>query len=137
MPIYEYECATCGDIHEALQKISDPPLTDCTRCGASTLTKRVTAAAFRLAGSGWYETDFKQDKKRNLKESSGPETTGAGDSAGGSARSGTSPGTSASATPAPSTATGSGSATASASSADTGSGKGPAGSKPGAMSGAP
>ena len=59
MPIYEYECQECGYRHEALQKISDDPLTDCPSCGASALRKLVSAAGFRLSGSGWYETDFK------------------------------------------------------------------------------
>jgi putative FmdB family regulatory protein len=66
MPIYEYRCTACGHELEKLQKISDPPLTDCPACGQASLTKLVSAAAFRLKGGGWYETDFKKDGKRNL-----------------------------------------------------------------------
>ncbi|WP_439102330.1 FmdB family zinc ribbon protein [Congregibacter sp.] len=66
MPIYEYQCTECGELHEALRKISDPPLTDCPACGKPALRKKVSAAAFRLAGSGWYETDFKSGNKKNL-----------------------------------------------------------------------
>jgi putative FmdB family regulatory protein len=66
MPIYEYQCQDCGKELEALQKISDAPLVDCPECGASTLKKKVSAAAFRLKGGGWYETDFKTGKKKNL-----------------------------------------------------------------------
>ncbi len=66
MPIYEYECKACGHRHEALQKVSDPLLTDCPECGKPTLIKLISAAGFRLSGSGWYETDFKTDNKRNL-----------------------------------------------------------------------
>ncbi|HZP67254.1 MAG TPA: zinc ribbon domain-containing protein [Rudaea sp.] len=68
MPIYEFECATCGDRFDRLQKLSDPDPERCPQCGASSVRRRVTAPAFRLAGSGWYETDFKKDgdKKRNL-----------------------------------------------------------------------
>lgn len=66
MPIYEYACRDCGFELEALQKLSEPPLTDCPDCHASSLVKKVSAAAFRLSGSGWYETDFKKDGKRNL-----------------------------------------------------------------------
>lgn len=29
MPIYEYQCSTCGDVIEALQRLSDPPLQTC------------------------------------------------------------------------------------------------------------
>jgi putative FmdB family regulatory protein len=59
MPIYEYRCAACGARHDALQKVSDSPLTDCPRCGAAALSKALTAAGFQLKGSGWYATDFK------------------------------------------------------------------------------
>ena len=68
MPIYEYECKACGDRHEAIQKLKDAPLTDCPTCGKPELKKLVSAVGFRLAGSGWYETDFKKDGKRNLAE---------------------------------------------------------------------
>jgi putative FmdB family regulatory protein len=68
MPIYEFECTECGDVFERLQKISDADPTVCPNCGAGRIRRKLTAPAFRLAGSGWYETDFKKDgdKKRNL-----------------------------------------------------------------------
>jgi len=66
MPIYEYRCAECGHELEKLQKISDAPLVDCPACGKPALQKLVSAAGFRLKGSGWYETDFKKDKKKNI-----------------------------------------------------------------------
>ena len=68
MPIYEFECTDCGERFERLQKLSDPDPTDCPTCGKPRVKRRLTAPAFRLAGSGWYETDFKKDgdKKRNL-----------------------------------------------------------------------
>jgi putative FmdB family regulatory protein len=59
MPIYAYKCQSCGHAKDVLQKISDPQLTVCPACGASTFTKQVTAAGFQLKGSGWYATDFK------------------------------------------------------------------------------
>lgn len=70
MPIYEYECKECGHAFDALQKISDEPLSDCPDCGISSLRKLVSAPNFRLKGSGWYETDFKDKNKRNLAGSS-------------------------------------------------------------------
>ena len=66
MPIYEYVCEACEQTHDALQKMSDDPLTDCPNCGASALTKKLSAPGFRLSGSGWYETDFKSGNKRNV-----------------------------------------------------------------------
>ena len=69
MPIYEYQCEACGHYLETLQKISDPPLTDCHKCGKPALKKLVSAAAFRLKGGGWYETDFKTGNKKNVAQS--------------------------------------------------------------------
>ncbi len=68
MPIYEYQCASCGTVFDNLQKMSDPDPSECPKCELPQISRRVTAPSFRLAGSGWYETDFKKegDKKRNL-----------------------------------------------------------------------
>lgn len=66
MPIYQYQCQHCGHELEALQKISDAPLTDCPECKENRLVKQVTAPSFRLKGSGWYETDFKSGNQKNL-----------------------------------------------------------------------
>lgn len=59
MPIYAYRCEACGFAKDALQKISDPVLTDCPQCGKSTFKKQLTAAGFQLKGTGWYVTDFR------------------------------------------------------------------------------
>ena len=59
MPIYAYKCESCGHSMDALQKLSDAPLTVCPACGKQALSKQVTAAGFQLKGSGWYATDFK------------------------------------------------------------------------------
>lgn len=67
MPIYEYACGSCGRRLEKLQKLGDAPLADCPACREPALRKLVSAAAFRLKGSGWYETDFKDGKsQKNL-----------------------------------------------------------------------
>ena len=68
MPIYAFQCAECGHSFDRLQKMSDPDPERCPACGAASVKRQLTAPAFRLAGSGWYETDFKKDgdKKRNL-----------------------------------------------------------------------
>jgi putative FmdB family regulatory protein len=66
MPIYEYECQACGHVFDALQKMSDGPLTDCPDCSEPQLRKLLSAPNFRLKGGGWYETDFKDRNKRNL-----------------------------------------------------------------------
>jgi len=69
MPIYEYRCAECGHELDALRKISDTPLVDCPACGKPALRKLVSASGFRLKGGGWYETDFKSGKKKNIAKS--------------------------------------------------------------------
>jgi putative FmdB family regulatory protein len=64
MPIYGYRCAECGEEHDALQKVSEPPLTICPACGKPALQKQLSAAGFQLKGSGWYATDFKAPAKK-------------------------------------------------------------------------
>ena len=78
MPIYAFQCAECGHSFDRLQKMSDPDPEVCPSCGALAIKRQVTAPSFRLAGGGWYETDFKKsgDKKRNLAEGSGSSTSG-------------------------------------------------------------
>ncbi|WP_147653613.1 FmdB family zinc ribbon protein [Vulcaniibacterium gelatinicum] len=73
MPIYAFACAACGHSFDRLQKLSDPDPAACPDCGADAVRRQVTAPAFRLAGGGWYETDFKKDgeKKRNLVDQGG------------------------------------------------------------------
>jgi putative FmdB family regulatory protein len=84
MPIYAFECDACGHQFDRLQKMSDPDPTECPECGAPKVRRQLTAPAFRLSGSGWYETDFKKDgdKKRNLTEKGdAPKAEGKADAA--------------------------------------------------------
>ncbi len=86
MPIYEYLCNSCGAEKEHLQKINDAPIAACPVCGSSNYVKRISAAGFQLKGSGWYVTDFKNNKmqrteaKVNTKESTQPAVSTATDS---------------------------------------------------------
>ncbi len=57
MPIYEYQCSDCGQVTEALQKVSDKPLKKCPNCGGK-LSKLMSMNTFHLKGSGWYVTDY-------------------------------------------------------------------------------
>ncbi|GAA0911216.1 zinc ribbon domain-containing protein [Luteibacter anthropi] len=72
MPIYEFQCQACGHRFERLQKMSDADPSNCPQCGEPRVGRMLSAPQFRLAGGGWYETDFKKDgdKKRNLVEGS-------------------------------------------------------------------
>jgi putative FmdB family regulatory protein len=57
MPIYEYECTKCGCRSEVVQKVSDPLLRKCKKCGGS-LKKLISSPAIQFKGSGWYITDY-------------------------------------------------------------------------------
>ncbi|GGD35117.1 FmdB family zinc ribbon protein [Pseudoxanthomonas indica] len=86
MPIYAFQCAECGHHFDRLQKLSDPDPEICPSCGKPAIKRQLTAPSFRLAGGGWYETDFKKDgdKKRNLVdggEGAKPSSGGEGGSA--------------------------------------------------------
>ena len=80
MPIYEYRCDSCNHEMEAVQKISDEPLVKCPACDNDTLKKIISAAGFRLKGGGWYETDFKSGKKKNV---AGGDSSSSGSGSGG------------------------------------------------------
>lgn len=65
MPIYEYLCDNCDHHFEMLQKVNDEPTAQCPNCEQSQVKRLVSATSFRLKGSGWYETDFKNNKQDN------------------------------------------------------------------------
>jgi putative FmdB family regulatory protein len=86
MPIYAYKCSACGFAKDALQKMSDAPLTVCPNCGASAFEKQVTAAGFQLKGSGWYVTDFRDGGGKKTEPATAPassDTAKSGDSSSG------------------------------------------------------
>ena len=68
MPIYEYECNKCGNHLEALQKFSDPPLTECGECHSNKLKKLISNSTFHLKGTGWYVTDYASKSGSKYKE---------------------------------------------------------------------
>ncbi len=63
MPIYEYQCTACGALFEAIQKVTESPLTHCEACGKDSAKRLVSAPGFQLKGTGWYVTDFKDKPK--------------------------------------------------------------------------
>ena len=67
MPIYEYQCTTCGEQLEVIQNRSDPPHSVCPKCGGE-MKKLLSAPGIHFKGSGWYKTDY-------ASKSSKPETT--------------------------------------------------------------
>ena len=57
MPLYEYECQSCGKRTEVLQRFEDAPLAACPACGGE-VKKLLSAPAVQFKGSGWYVTDY-------------------------------------------------------------------------------
>lgn len=57
MPLYEYECLSCGNRTEVLQRYEDPPLAACPECGGP-MKKLASGPSFHFKGSGWYATDY-------------------------------------------------------------------------------
>ncbi len=72
VPTYEYECPRCPRVFEVRQRISEPPLPTCDRCGGP-VHRLLSATPFILKGGGWYVTDYPSEsrKKAQSTESSG------------------------------------------------------------------
>ncbi|MEO6117527.1 MAG: zinc ribbon domain-containing protein [Methylotenera sp.] len=71
MPIYDYQCSSCGFKAEVMRKISAPNIEACPECAVETFSKQLSAPSFQLNGSGWYATDFKNgSKSATVKDSS-------------------------------------------------------------------
>ncbi len=90
MPLYEYQCDSCGHRFEAIQKFSDAPLDTCPKCGAA-LRKLQSAPAIQFKGAGWYITDYA--KKDSVSAGKSGENSGS-DSPSKTAASGSDAGTS-------------------------------------------
>jgi putative FmdB family regulatory protein len=67
MPIYEYRCLKCDEIHEVMQKFSDEPLSTCPSCGGE-LKKLISNTSFILKGTGWYKTDYASPERKKAME---------------------------------------------------------------------
>ncbi len=59
MPIYEYQCQSCGHEMEALQKMNDPALSECPECNQPELKKLISAGGFQVKASSGFESGFK------------------------------------------------------------------------------
>jgi len=64
MPIYEYQCVKCEHVFDAIQNISDAPLTECPECGDK-VRKCVSGPAIQFKGSGFYITDYTNKGKKS------------------------------------------------------------------------
>ena len=76
MPLYEYQCETCGQRFEVIQKFSDPPVETCRACEGP-VQKLLSSPAIQFKGSGWYVTDYA--RKSGAAAKSGDGTTSSTD----------------------------------------------------------
>jgi len=74
MPIYDFQCSSCGHKAEVMRKISAASVDICPECGAETFSKQLSAPSFQLSGSGWYATDFKNGASQSPNQSSASKT---------------------------------------------------------------
>ena len=83
MPTYEYECPKCPRVFEVKQRITEPMLVVCDRCGGP-IHRLLSATPFILKGGGWYVTDYPSESRKKASKSestSGDSAPAAGDSA--------------------------------------------------------
>lgn len=74
MPVYEYRCKKCGHEFERVQKMSEPPVRRCERCGGS-VSKLISASGIMFKGTGWYVTDYSQKMKEKKTKTNGEKKT--------------------------------------------------------------
>jgi putative FmdB family regulatory protein len=78
VPTYEYQCSDCGREFEIRQRISEPALTRCEKCGGS-VKRLLSPAPFILKGGGWYVTDYPSESRKKALDSE--KSAGGGDGA--------------------------------------------------------
>jgi putative FmdB family regulatory protein len=85
MPLYEYECESCGGTFEVIQKFSDHSVDTCKTCGGK-VRRLLSAPAIQFKGTGWYITDYarkgaggaEKEKAAADKDKAGAATTESG-----------------------------------------------------------
>jgi putative FmdB family regulatory protein len=78
MPTYQYRCTECGNELEAVQRFSDPSLTECPSCEGQ-LRKVFNAVGVVFKGSGFYRTDSRTDAKKSAGSTSADGGSTSGD----------------------------------------------------------
>ena len=70
VPIYEYECESCDERFELMQKFSDKPVKKCPKCGGA-VHKMLSAPALLFKGTGWYVTDYASPERKKAQKADG------------------------------------------------------------------
>ncbi len=74
MPTYDYKCLNCGHSFDVFQRITEKPLTDCPRCGGRVQRLIGAGAGPIFKGSGFYQTDYKNNPKKSSAKKSDSST---------------------------------------------------------------
>jgi putative FmdB family regulatory protein len=83
MPIYVYQCDTCGLVFERRQRMTEPPLVDCPECDGQ-VRRVIQPVGIVFKGSGFYVTDNRSKSSTALpgkkdQESDKKDDSGSGD----------------------------------------------------------
>jgi len=62
MPTYEYECKNCKKIFELFQRMTEPAIKTCPKCGQPVFRLIGAGGGIIFKGSGFYATDYKKNK---------------------------------------------------------------------------
>ena len=73
MPLYEYQCESCGARFEVIQKFTDPVVGTCKKC-CGTVRRLLSAPAIQFKGTGWYITDYARKGMKNSDSDSSSST---------------------------------------------------------------
>ncbi|MBI3944618.1 MAG: hypothetical protein HY321_01745 [Armatimonadetes bacterium] len=63
MPTYEYYCKACDEQFEVLQRITEPPLTECKHCGGP-VRKLISPVGVIFKGSGFHINDYRKPEAK-------------------------------------------------------------------------
>lgn len=71
MPLYDYDCANCGQRSEVLRGVHDVDPTSCPLCGGGPLKKAFAAPAIHFKGSGWAKKERRATATPGASKASG------------------------------------------------------------------
>ena len=63
MPTYNYYCSDCDSHFSYFQKMSESPISSCENCGGEVKRLITGGTGLIFKGSGFYLTDYKNEKK--------------------------------------------------------------------------
>ncbi|MEK6573541.1 MAG: zinc ribbon domain-containing protein [Chloroflexota bacterium] len=66
MPLYAYECGSCGVKFERMQKFTDKPIKRCPECSKNSVERVIQPSGIIFKGSGWYKTDSRSSSSASI-----------------------------------------------------------------------